>query len=207
MKKICFVFVMIARFAIANQWANYAAFEVDATNALSNIGMLMSDEFTNRLSLCRAELDPTNEMSSAALLLLAISDDAKSNNIEEFVGDTNSLVRVLWFLNYSATERTLWQKSCAMAMLSSGNTDPSIAAEYFSCATNILHQWDSMTNCFSGGVIYQNIARYCGVSELDARASLVFAAADSAKIAGMASEFSQYASMLPPETQIFLNNQ
>ncbi len=204
MKKACALNLLISHLAFALPWANYAEFENAATNALSNMDVLMSADFTNQLTQCVNELNPTNEMASSALLMLAISDDAKSNNLEEFVGNTNSLARVSWFMTSSATERTLWHKACAVTMLSTGNADPVKAVDYFNCSTNTLHQWDSMPNCFSGGQLYLSIARHYGAAELSPRMCLVFAAADSAKTAGMVQQFNYYADMLPAETREFL---
>ncbi len=202
--KFLLLFKMLAHFAFAVEWATYDAFEVDATNALANVEALMSDEYTNRLTICRNELNPTNEIASAALLMLAISDDAKSTHVDSLIGDTNSLKRVSWFLTSPATDRTMWQKSCAIAMLASANDNPMVAVVHFNCATNALHLWDSMANCFNGGVLYQRIAHNFGVPELDARLNLIFAAADSAKTAGMTSLFSYFVSLLPAETREFL---
>ena len=204
MKFIWLCSIMLAHCAFAVEWATYDAFEVDATNALANVEVLMSDEYTNRLTICRNELDQTNEIASAALLMSAISDDAKSTHCDLLIGDTNSLKRVSWFLATPATARTMWQKSCAIAMLASANDNPDVAVGYFNCATNALHMWDSMTNCFNGGGLYQRIAQTFGVSELDVRSSLIFAAADSAKTAGMTSAFYYFLGMLPMETREFL---
>ena len=209
MKKgpIMVVLALFANLAFANQWADYAEFEVDATNAIANISVLISDSYTNRLHLCRGELEPTNEMSSAALLLLALSDDAKSNHVEEFIGNTNCLCSVSWFLTSPVQERTLWQKICAITILSTGNKDPTVAAGYFNIAVSTLQQWDALGNCFQGGVLYQAIARYFGASELNPRMCLIFAAAVSAKKSGMAQQFNYYSSLLPLETRAFLTNE
>ena len=188
----------------ANQWVDYAEFECDATNAIENIGILMSDSYTNKLYLCRCELAPTNEMSSAALLMLALSDDAKSTHIEDFVGNTNALAKVSWFLTCPSHERTLWQRACAITMLSTANKNPMTAVEYFNVATNALQQWDANGNCFSGGALYQAIAGYFGAAELNPRMCLVFAAATSAKEAGMEQQFNYFSSLLPPEAHDFL---
>ena len=119
------------------------------------------------------------------------------------VGNTNCLCRVAWFLTCHNQERTLWQKICAITMLSTGNKNAT-AAEYFNVATNTLQYWDAHTNCFSGGELYQSIARYFGASELNSRICLVFAAAISAKKAGMTQQFSYYSGSLPLETRKFL---
>ncbi len=204
MNKVCTSIILISHCVFALPWASYTEFETAATNALSNIDVLLSANFTNQLAQCINELNPTNELASSALLMLAISDDAKSNNLEEFVGNTNSQARVSWFMTSLATERTLWHKACAVTMLSTGNADPVKAVDYFNCATNTLHQWDSMPNCFSGGQLYLSIARHYGAAELSPRMCLVFAAADSAKTAGMVQQFNYYADMLPAETREFL---
>ena len=204
MKYFCLCSIMLAHFALAVEWATYDAFVVDATNAMANVAVLMSDEYTNRLIICRNELNPTNEIASAALLMLAISDDAKSTHVDSQVGDTNFLKRVSWFLTSPATDRTMWQKSCAIAMLASANDNPAAAVGYFNCATNALHIWDSMSSCFNGGELYRRIAQNFGVPELDARSNLIFAAADSAKTAGMTSLFNYFVSLLPAETREFL---
>ena len=125
-------------------------------------------------------------------------------SLHSLIGDTNSLKRVSWFLTSPATDRTMWQKSCAVALLTSANDDPDIAVGHFNCATNALHMWDSMTNCFNGGVLYQRIAQSFGVPELDVRSNLIFAAADSAKTAGMTLLFNYFVSLLPAETREFL---
>ncbi len=200
-------FVAFANLASANQWADYAEFEVDATNAIANISVLISDSYTNRLHLCRSELGPTNEISSAALLLLALSDDAKSNHVEDFIGNTNWLGSVAWFLTCPVQDRTLWQKICAITILSTGNKDPTVASEYFNIAVSTLQQWDALGNCFQGGVLYQAIAQYFGSSELNPRMCLIFAAAVSAKKSGMTQQFNHYSSLLPSETRAFLANE
>ena len=205
MRKLSFLCMVAMHYAFAAPWANYAEFEADAVKALANIDILMSADYTNRLVLCRSELNATNEMASAALLMLAISDDAKSNHVEEFVGNTNCQSRIGWFRDCPATERTLWQKACAVAMLSTGCRSPADALGLFHCATNTLYQWDASENCFSGGALYSSIARYFGASDLSPRGSLVFAAADSAKVAGLFQQFSNYANMLPAESREFLN--
>ena len=207
MKKqiVLVVFMLFANLSFANIWADYAEFVRDATNAIANISVLISDSYTNRLHLCRRELSPTNEMSSAALLLLAFSDDAKSTHDKELIGNTNCLQRVTWFLTCPVQKRTLWQKICAITILSTGNKDTSVAAEYFNIAANTLHHWDSLGNCFSGGELYSAIAQYFGASELDVRSCLIFAMAVSAKKAGMSQQFDRYASQLPAETQDFLS--
>lgn len=202
-----FLIVAIADQVLASQWAGYTEFESDATNAIANISVLMSDSYTNQLHSCRSELDSTNEVSSAALLMLALSDDAKSNHIENFVGDTNCLCRVAWFLTCPNQERTLWQRICAITMLSTGNKNATVAAGYFNVATNALQYWDSHENCFSGGELYQAIAQYFGTSELSPRMCLVFAAAVSAKNAGMSQQFNHYSSLLPLETREFLTKE
>ena len=207
MKMLLLPCSLLAHLSLADQWSSYEEFEADATNALANMEVLMSAEYTNRLSLCREELGPTNEMASAALLMLAISDDAKSIHMESFVGNTNALAKAAWLMNSTATGRTLWQKSCAIAMLATDNADSAAAVRYFCCATNALHQWDSTPNSFSGGDLSLSIARYFGAPELTPRSCLVFAAASSAKTAGMAQEFAAYANMLPIETQAFLTEQ
>ena len=206
MKKeiVIVVLALFANLSFANQWTNYAEFEADATNAIANISVLISDSYTNRLHLCRSELDPTNEISSAALLLLALSDDAKSNHVEKFIGNTNCLCRVAWFLTRSVRERTLWQKICAITILSTGNKDSTAAAEYFNIAASTLQQWDSLGSCFSGGELYSAIAEYFGASELNPRTCLIFAMAVSAKKAGMTQQFNYYCSLLPLETRTFL---
>lgn len=206
-KSLWFFIVAIANLVLASQWAGYAEFESDATNAIANISVLTSDSYTNQLYLCRSELGATNEVSSAALLMLALSDDAKSNHIEGFVGNTNCLCRVAWFLTCPNQERTLWQKICAITMLSTGNKNATLAAEYFNVATNALQYWDTHTNCFSGGELYQSIARYFGASELSPRMCLVFAAAVSAKKAGMIQQFNYYSRLLPQETREFLTKE
>ena len=99
MKTVLIIIALVTGQAVATQWSNYAEFEADATNAIANIDILMSDSYTNRLHLCRAELAPTNEISSAALLMMALVDDAKSNRVVEFIGSTNCLSRVTWFLD------------------------------------------------------------------------------------------------------------
>ena len=203
-KILSFLCCMLVHYTFAIQWGSYADFETEATNALSNVEVLMSADYTNRLSCCRCELDPTNEMASAALLMLAISDDAKSNHIPELIGNTNWQRRITWFLNCPVTERTIWQRACALTMLSTSNTDQAKAVEYYNCATNTLQQWDSMSNCFTGGVFYLSIARYYNSSELSPRLCLVFSAADSAKKAGMIQQFNNFINMLPVETQEFL---
>ena len=198
---------LFANLAFACQWADYAEFEADATNAIANISVLISDSYTNRLHLCRSELASTNEISSAALLLLAISDDAKSNHVEEFIGNTNCLCRAAWFTTCPVQERTLWQKICAITILSTGNEDPTVAAEYFNIAAITLQQWDSLGNCFSGGELYSAIAQYFGASELNPRTCLIYAIAVSAKKAGMTQQFNYYSSLLPLETQSFLTKE
>lgn len=55
MRTLCFFLAMAVGRAFAVQWANYGAFATDATNALANVGILMSDGYTNRLHLCRSE--------------------------------------------------------------------------------------------------------------------------------------------------------
>lgn len=208
MKRSLWFFIFaIAGQVLANQWAGYAEFESDATNAIANINILMSDSYTNQLHLCRNELDSTNEVSSAALLMLALSDDAKSNHIEAFAGNTNCLGRVTWFLTCPNQERILWQKTCAITMLSTGNKNATVAEEYFNAATNALQYLDAHDNCFSGGELYQSIARYFGASELNLRMCLVFAVAVSAKKAGMTQQFNYYSSLLPLETQAFLTKE
>ena len=209
MKKeiVIVVLALFANLSFANQWTNYAEFEADATNAIANISVLISDSYTNRLHLCRSELDPTNEISSAALLLLALSDDAKSNHVKEFVGNTNCQCRAAWFLTYSAQERTLWQKICAIAILSTSNKDSTVAVEYFNIASSTLHQWDSLGGCYTGGELYSAIAQYFGSSELNPRDSLIFAMAVSAKKAGMKQQSKYYCSLLPLETQAFLTKE
>ena len=202
-----FFIVAIANQVLASQWAGYAEFESDATNAIANISFLTSDSYTNQLHLCRSELDSTNEVSSAALLMLALSDDAKSNHVEGFVGNTNCLCRITWFLTCPNQERTLWQKICGITMLSTGNKNATVAAECFNVATNALQYWDTHENCFSGGELYQAIARYFCASELNPRMCLVFAAAVSAKKAGMMQQFSCYSSSLPLETREFLDKE
>lgn len=203
-RSLWFFVVAIPNLVLASQWAGYAEFESDATNAIANISILMSDSYTNQLCLCRSELDSTNEVSSAALLMLALSDDAKSNHVEEFAGNTNCLCRVTWFLTCPNQERTLWQKTCAITMLSTGNKNAAVAAEYFNVATNALQYWDTHENCFSGGELYQSLARYFGAPELNSRMCLVFAVAVSAKKAGMMQQFNYYSSLLPLETREFL---
>lgn len=206
-RSLWFFIVAIANQVLASQWAGYSEFESAATNAIANISILMSDSYTNQLHLCRSELDATNELSSAALLMLALSDDAKSNHSKDFVGNTNCLCRVAWFLTCPNQERTLWQKICAITMLSTGNKNTAAAVEYFNATTNTLQYWDAHTNCFSGGELYQSIARYFGASELNPRMCLVFAAAVSAKKAGMTQQFSYYSSALPLETREFLTKE
>jgi hypothetical protein len=88
-------------------------------------------------------------------------------------------------------------------MLSTGNKNAT-AAEYYNVATNTLQYWDAHTNCFSGGELYQSIARYFGASELNPRTCLIFAMAVSAKKAGMMQQFNYYCSLLPLETRTFL---
>lgn len=205
MKGLCVLFAMTVWHVMASQWTNYAAFEADATNALAHVDILMSPNYTNRLELCRGELDCTNEIASAALLMLAISDDAKSVRVEEFLGNTNYLNRIAWFMNCPVTERTLWQKSCAIVLLSTGNTNVENAREFFNCATNCLRQWDSSVSNYSGGGLYQSIAGYFGAQELSPRQCLIFAAADSAKTAGLSQEFDYYSNMLPSTSREFLN--
>lgn len=208
MKKSLLLFIVaIANQVLASQWASYAEFANDATNAIANINLLMSDSYSNQLHLCRSELDSTNEMASAALLMLALSDDAKSNHVEEFVSDTNCLCRIAWFLTCPNQERTLWQKICALTMLSTGNKNATIAAEYFNVTTNMLQYLDTHENCFSGDELYQAIARYFSASELNPRMCLVFAAAVSAKNAGMMQQFNYYSSLLPLETRAFLTKE
>lgn len=205
MKVLFLCLALAVNRAFAVQWVDYDAFEVDATNAIANIGILMSDDYTNRLHLCRGESDATNEMASAALLMLAMSDDAKSNCVKEFIGNTNALCRVVWFLEACpARPRILWQKICALTMLSTANGDAMVAREHFAVATNTLQQWDSFGNCFTGGELYRAIARYFGASELTPRQSLIFAAAISAEKAGLKQQFESYSSLLPVETRAFL---
>lgn len=206
-RSLWFFIVAIAHQILASQWADYAEFEDDAINAIANINILISDSYTNQLGLCRSELNPTNEVSSVALLMLALSDDAKSNHIEEFAGNTNCLCRVTWFLTHPNQERTLWQKTCAITMLSTGNKNTAVAAEYFIVATNALQYLDAHENCFSGGVLYQSIARYFGAPELSSRMCLAFAAAVSAKKAGMMQQFNYYSGLLPLETRVFLTKE
>ena len=206
-KSLWFLIVAIANQVLASQWAGYAEFESDATNAIENISVLMSDSYTNQLHLCRSELDSTNEVSSAALLMLALSDDAKSSHVEDFVGNTNCLCRASWFLTCPNQERTLWQKTCAITMLATCNKNATLATEYFNVATNALQYLDSHENCYSGGELYQAIAQYFGTSELSPRMCLVFAAAVSAKKAGMTQQFSYYFSLLPLETREFLTKE
>ena len=196
---------LFANLSFASHWTDYAEFEIDATNAIANISVLISDSYANRLHRCRSELSPTNEMSSAALLLLAVSDDAKSIHIKEFIGNTNCLCRVAWFLTCPVQKRTLWQKICAITILSTGNKKPSVAAEYFNIAANTLQQWDALGNCFSGGELYSAIAQYFGAPELNVRSCLIFAMAVSAKKAGMAQQFDSCANQLPAVTRDFLS--
>jgi sulfur relay (sulfurtransferase) DsrC/TusE family protein len=203
-KYLLILVVVIVNHVLADQWDSYAEFEVDATNAIANISFLMSDRYTNQLYLCRNEVDPTNEVSSAALLMLALSDDVKSNNVEELVGDTNSLSRVAWFLTCPNHKRTQWQKICAITMLSTSNKDVNVAEEYFNVATNALKYWDTHENCFSGGELYKSIARYFGSSELNPRMCLIFAATVSAKKAGMVPQYRHYLNLLPEETRNFV---
>lgn len=206
--KVLFLFLALTvDLAFAVQWDDYDAFEADATNAILNVGILMSDGYTNRLHLCRGELVATNEMASAALLMLAMSDDAKSNCVREFIGNTNALCRIAWFLDCPASPRILWQKICAITMLSTANRDASIAREHFAVATKTLQQWDAFGNCFSGGELYKAIARYFGASELTPRQSLIFAAAISAEKAGLKQQFESYTSLLPVETRSFLEKE
>lgn len=205
MRTLCFFLAMAVGRAFAVQWTNYGAFATDATNALANVGILMSDGYTNRLHLCRSECGPTNEMSSAALLLLAMSDDARSNCGEGFIGSTNALGRVGWFLSCPVQSRTLWQKACAITMLSTANREPAIAREHFAAATQALQQWDARGDCFFGGALYVSIARYFGAAELTPRQCLIFSAAVSAKRAGMKREFDDYSSLQPIETREFLS--
>ena len=208
MKKTLWLFiVMTATHLFAVQWASYAEFERDATNAIANINFLTSDSYTNQLHLCRSGVGSANEVSSAALLMLALSDDAKSNHVKEFVGNTNCLCRVGWFLTCPNMERTLWQKICAITMLSTDNKNATIAAEYFNVATNTLQYWDAHENCFSGGELYKAISRYFGASELTPRTCLIFAAAVSAKKAGKVQQFNHYSSLLPLETREFLSKE
>lgn len=206
-KLLIFVTVVIAHPIWASQWAGFEEFERDATNAIANINILISDSYTNRLHLCRDELGPSNEVSSAALLMLALSDDAKSNRVEEFVGNTNSLLKAAWFLQCPNQERVLWQKICAITMLSTGNNDPVAAVEYFNVSTNALQYWDSHKKCFSGGELYTAIARFFGASELNPRVCLIFATAVSAKNAGMTQQAEHYSSLLPLETREFLTKE
>lgn len=196
---------LFANLSFASHWTDYAEFEIDATNAIANISVLISDSYTNRLHLCKSELSPTNEMSSAALLLLALSDDAKSIHVKEFIGNTNCLRRVSWFLTCPVQKRTLWQKICAITILSTGNKEPSVAAEYFNIAANTLQQWDALGNCFSGGELYSAITQYFGAPELNVRSCLIFAMAVSAKKAGMAQQFDSCANQLPAVTRDFLS--
>lgn len=204
MKTVLIIIALVTGQAVATQWSNYAEFEADATNAIANIDILMSDSYTNRLHLCRAELAPTNEISSAALLMMALVDDAKSNRVVEFIGSTNCLSRVTWFLDSPVQERTLWQKICAITILATGNKDSAVAAGHFNIAVNTLQQWDSLGNCFSGGELYSAIARYFGAPELSPRTCLIFAIAVLAKKAGMAYQFDSYSNLLPTETREFL---
>lgn len=205
MRNIFVIFATLAYGAFAGQWIDYAEFEKDATNALDHVDILMSDEYVARLISCKNELSSTNEIATAALLLLAISDDAKSNHMEDFIGSTSSLSRISSFVTNMVTERTLWQKSCAIVMLATGNDDPAVAQKYFICATNAVSQWDEMSNCFDGGDLYRCIARYYGAPEMDARSSVVFAAADSAKTAGYIESFKFYLNMLSQESREFLS--
>lgn len=208
MQKIVIVVMVVMAHPIwASQWAGFEEFERDATNAIVNISILISDSYTNRLHLCRDELGPSNEVSSAALLMLALSDDAKSNRVKEFVGNTNSLLRAAGFLQCPNQERVLWQKVCAIAMLSTGNNDPVAAVEYFNVSTNALQYWDSHMNCFSGGALYKAVAKYFGASELNPRMCLIFATAVSAKNAGMTQQVEHYSSLLPLETREFLTKE
>jgi hypothetical protein len=201
------IIVAIANHVLSSQWDSYVEFESDATNALAKINILISDSYTNQLHLCRSELDSTNEVSSAALLMLSLSDDAKSNHIREYVGNTNCLCRVAWFLTCPNQERTIWQKICAITILSTSNKNTMMAAEYFNVATNVLQYWDNHPNCFLGGELYQSIARYFGASELNPRMCMIFATAVSAKKAGMTQQFTHYLSMLPLETREFLSKE
>ena len=152
-------------------------------------------------------MEATNEMASSALLILAMSDDAKSNHVTEFTGNTNALCRVAWFLDCPAWQRTLWQKICAITMLSTANRDATVARGYFVVATKTLRQWDALGDCFSGGGLYRAIARYFGASELTPRQCLIFAAAISAEKAGMKQQFDYYSSLLPVETRAFLTKE
>ena len=207
MKALLLFLVLGGNQLFAVQWVDYDAFESDATNAMANVGILVSDGYTNRLHLCRGELEATNEMASAALLMLAMSDDAKSNHVKEFIGNTNALCRVAWFLDCPAWQRTLWQKICAITMLSTANRDATVARGYFVVAIKTLQQWDALGDCFSGGGLYRAIARYFGASELTPRQCLIFAAAISAEKAGMKQQFDYYSSLLPVETRAFLTKE
>ena len=205
MKKLLMLVMIVIDSPIwASQWAGFEDFERDATNAIANISILISDAYTNRLHLCRDELSPSNEVSSAALLMLAICDDAKSNRIEEFVGNTNCQLRAAWFLQCPNHERIQWQKICAITMLSTANNDRDAAAEYFNVSMNALQYWDSHGNCFPGGELYKSVAKYFGTSELNPRMCLIFATAVAAKNAGMMQQFTYYSSLLPLETREFL---
>ena len=206
MKRLAIVALLLACQANGLEWTSYAAFETDVTNAMAHVDILMSSDFTNRLSACGRELPLTNEMASAALLTLAVSDDARSNRLPELVGETNALTRVSPLLSLPVTQRNLWQKSCAIALLATENEDPLRARSYFNSATNAIHQWDATVNCYNGGALYQSIATHFGVSELTPRQSLVFAAAHAAKMAGLLTEYTYYKNLLPSETRSFLDD-
>lgn len=206
MKRLVMCAVMFSCCARGQLWTNYEAFEVDATNAMAHVDILMSSDFTNRLAACGRELPLTNEIASAALLTLAVCDDVKSDQVPDLIGDTNALTRVSSLLSIPTTQRNLWQKSCAIAMLATDNDNPIMARTYFNSATNALHQWDSTTNCYNGGALYQSFASHFGASELTPRQSLIFAAAQAAKTAGLLSQYTYYKNLLPAETRSFLDD-
>lgn len=204
MKKL-FVVLLISVFHIpALCWDTYEMFVIDATNALEHGDFLVSDSYTNQLWQCQMQLHLTNEIGSASLLLLAISEQSKTDTVEGMVGNRDFVNRLLWFKTSVADDRTLWQKVCALTLLSTENRDSTMAHDYFSIATNVFSQWNASTNCFNGGILYEAIARHYGAPELSARQSLIFTAADAAKKAGLLPEFMFYRNMLPPETRNFL---
>lgn len=205
MKKLKFLFfVALIYRSSACPWSDYAGFEISATNALEDVRVLMSSEYTNRLISCRRALAPTNAMASASLLILAISDCAKSIHDEEFVGILDCQTRLSWFVDSPVLADTLWQKSCAITMLSTENLNSDKALVYLNCATNALHSWDAMGNCFDGGTLYAAVARYFNATELNPRQCFEFAAADSARKAGLLHLFEHYVSLLPAESRDFL---
>lgn len=205
MKITMLLTALLPFFADARQWESYGAFEIDATKALNDVAQLTSPAFTNRLMQCIDEEGLTNEIGSAAQLLLAISEEAKSNNDEVMIGDTNALSRASMILDVASTGRNLWQKSCALTMLASANDDKLRAKEFFGAATNLLHQWDVSTNRYDGGVLYENVARHFKSAEMSPRDCLLFSAAVSALDAGMQSQYIRFLNLLPAETREFLD--